>query len=124
VHLGFFLARADQEKLCEFVRAAGTLIASGELPGFDERMDPCTVFGDFARTEPAGLLYSTGNVFDDERAFLGNLRRAGWKPGVSYSDGLRAFVYRAGDDRWVFSSSTSTATVVTTARDVAAGTWS
>ncbi len=104
VHLGFFLGRAEQEKLCDYVRQGGTLIASGELPAYDERMDPCTVLADFARTEPAGLLYSTGNVFDDERAFLGNLRRAGWQSRVSYSDGLRAFVYRnhATDDDYVF----------------------
>jgi beta-galactosidase len=109
VHLGFFMGRAEQQKLVALVTGGGTLIASGELPAYDERMDPCTVLADFVRgvqdgttTVKGTLLYSTGNVFNDERAFLGNLRLAGWEQKVAYSEGLRAFVYRHDQDYYVF----------------------
>ncbi len=109
VHLSFFLPRKDQQTLVDFVKRGGTLIASGELPAYDENMDPCTILADFVRAYGDGkakakgtLLYSTGNVFNDERAFLGNLRLAGWKPHLSYSEGLRAFVYRHENDYYVF----------------------
>ncbi len=99
---GFFLAEPEQRKLVAFVQRGGKLILSGELPQVDERMQPCTVLADFVRTEPAGLLYSTGNIFNHEGAFLGNLRLAGWQKRVSYSDLLRAFVYRHENDFYVF----------------------
>ncbi len=109
VHLSFFLGRREQQTLVDFVKRGGTLIASGELPAYDEKMDPCTVLADFVRAYGDGkarakgtLLYSTGNVFNDERALLGNLRLAGWQKNVGYSDGLRAFVYRDEDDFFVF----------------------
>jgi beta-galactosidase len=102
LHLGFFLGRDQQEKLVAFARRGGRLILSGELPGYDEKMDPCTVLADFVRTRPEGVWYSTGNIFNDARAFLGNLRLAGWEQSVSYSQGLRAFVYRDGDRHFVF----------------------
>lgn len=108
VHLGFFLARAEQRKLVDAVKAGATLIASGELPAYDERMQPCTILADFVAALESGretaagrLLYSTGNVFNDERAFLGNLRRAGWERRIAYGEGLRAFVYRDGDHFFV-----------------------
>jgi hypothetical protein len=108
VHLGFFLARAEQQKLIDAVQAGATVIASGELPAFDETMAPCRLLADFVadleagRVQAAGrLLYSTGNVFNDERAFLGNLRRAGWEKRIAYGEGLRAFVYRDGDHFYV-----------------------
>ncbi len=102
LHLGFFLAHAEQEKLVEFVRRGGTLICSGELPAFDEFMRPCTVLKDFVTAGHAGLIYSTGNIFNDETAFLGNLAATGWKRSLTCSDGLLAYVYRNGDDRFVF----------------------
>jgi beta-galactosidase len=109
VHLSFFLGRREQQTLVDFVKRGGTLIASGELPAYDEKMDPCTVLGDFVRAYGDGkskakgtLLYSTGNVFNDPRAFLGNLRLAGWQKKVGYGDGLRAFVYRHEDDFYIF----------------------
>lgn len=101
MQLAFFLSRSAQEKLIEYVRRGGVLIASGELPRYDEFMRPCELFADFVRTEPAGLIYNTGNIFNDENALLANLRRAGWERRVSYSDLLRAFVYRQEDDYFV-----------------------
>jgi beta-galactosidase len=100
---GFFLARADQEKLVAFVQRGGKLILSGELPAYDEFMKPCTILADFVATEPEGLFYSTGNIFRDERALVANLNKAGFASRVAYSDNLRAFVYanEAADDYFV-----------------------
>jgi beta-galactosidase len=102
LHLGYFLPRADQEKLVAASRAGATLVLSGELPEFDERMESCTVLADFIKAEPPRVFYSTGNVFADERALLGNLSRAGWTPRVAHSAGLRVFVHRGGEDAFVF----------------------
>jgi beta-galactosidase len=102
IHLGFFLPREAQEKLVDFVKRGGRLMCDGELPQYDESLRPCTILADFIATEPAGLFYSTGNIFRDEAALLANLRRLGWRPRVSYAELLRAFVYRRGDDHFVF----------------------
>lgn len=102
LHLGFFLARQQQEKLVEFVQRGGTLICSGELPAYDEVMGTCTILRDFIRQGHPGLVYSTGNIFNDECAFLGNLTVTGWKRSLKCSEGLRAFVYRNGEDYFVF----------------------
>jgi len=102
IHLGFFLATDEQRKLVEFVRRGGTLICSGELPTYDETMKPCTLLKDFVMAGHEGLHYSTGNIFNDERAFLGNLRLTGWNRSLTCSDGMLAFVFRNGDDQFVF----------------------
>jgi beta-galactosidase len=99
---GFFLAKAEQRKLVEFVKRGGKLIISGELPAFDEKMKPCAVLANFIRRKPDGVVYSAGNIFGDEGAFLDSLNKAGWQKRVSYSDLLRAFVYRHEDDFYVF----------------------
>jgi len=109
IPLAFFLSRRDQQILVDFVRQGGTLIASGELPLYDEEMAPCTIFRDFLRAlqrgeeQPKGrLVYGTGNLFGDERAFLGFLRRAGWEPGIRYDPALRVYPYRDGRHRFLF----------------------
>jgi len=105
VHLGFFLPKADQQKLIDAVKAGATLIAGGELPAFDENMKPCTLLADFITNpgETKGrVFYSTGNIFNDERAFLGNLTLAGWEKRVDYDDGLKVFVYRHEADYYLF----------------------
>jgi beta-galactosidase len=102
IHLGFFLPRALQEKLIAFARRGGQMIAGGELPRYDEFMRPCAALAEFIATEPAGVYYNTGNIFRDERALLANLRRAGWEKKVAVSELLRAFVYRAGDEFFVY----------------------
>ncbi len=101
IHLGFFLARGEQQKLVDFVRRGGTLVCSGELPEFDEFMNPCTVLKDFVFEGHPGLHYSTGNIFNDENAFMGNLRVTGFEPRLTCSDGLLAFVYRNGADHFI-----------------------
>ncbi|HOA13217.1 MAG TPA: beta-galactosidase [Myxococcota bacterium] len=102
VFLSFFMDRAEQEKLVEFARSGGTLICSGELPEYDGHMEPCTLLKDFIQSGSSGVHYSTGNIFNDQSAFLGNLRVTGWQPSLKCSPGLRAFVYRNGDDHFVF----------------------
>lgn len=102
IHLGFFLASAEQEKLIEFVEQGGTLILGGELPEYDDKMLPCAMLKDYVTANPAKVNFNTGNIFNDERALLGNLRKAGWESKVSYSDLLKAFVYRNEDDYYVF----------------------
>lgn len=109
IHFGFFLGELEQEKLIAFVRKGGTLICSGELPEYDDDMQPCDSLAEFIEDVEDGdevvkgkILYSTGNIFNDERAFLGNMKRAGWTPQVSYDDGLRAFVYRNKKDKYLF----------------------
>ena len=100
IHLAFFLAEAEQRKLAEFVARGGTLVASGEMPAYDERMRPCAVLADFACTRPAGLRFRLGDF--DAAAFADSLRAAGWQPSLACPDGMRAFVHRAGDDSFVF----------------------
>ncbi len=102
LHLGFFLAETEQKKLVEFAQRGGRLILGGELPGFDENMKLCSLLADFVRANSEQVQYNTGNIFRDERALLANLQRAGFTSRVSYSAGLRAFVYRGGDDFFVF----------------------
>lgn len=102
MHLGFFLAEAEQQKLIDFVQAGGKLIIGGELPRFDDAMEPCTLLRDFVVANPDKLICNTGNFFNDERALLGNLRKVGWESKVSYSELLKAFVYKNGDDYYVF----------------------
>jgi beta-galactosidase len=101
IHLSFFMPRADQEKLIVYVSEGGLLIADGELPRYDEHMLPYSELADFIATEPPGLYYSTGNVFRDEQALLANLRKTGWEKKVSYSDLLRAFVYRRAEEYFI-----------------------
>jgi hypothetical protein len=109
IPLAFFLSRRDQQMLVDFVREGGTLIASGELPLRDEQMAPCTVLHDFLRAiqrgeeSPRGrLVYGTGNLFGDERAFLGFLREAGWRPQIRFDPNLRVYLYRDGRHLFLF----------------------
>jgi len=102
VHLGFFLAAEQQRKLIDFAEQGGTLIIGGELPVFDDAMEPCTLLKDYVTAAPEKVICNTGNIFNDERALLGNLRRTGWKQQVAYSPLLKAFVYRNGKDYFIF----------------------
>jgi len=102
VHLAFFLAESEQKKLVEFAEKGGRLVVGGELPKFDEKMQPCTILLDYMTNPPENARFCTGNIFNDERALLGNLRWAGWESRVSYSELLKAFVYRNDDDYYVF----------------------
>jgi len=102
LHLGFFLARSEQDKLVEFVSRGGRLICCGEMPALDERMAPCSVLADFLATGPENVRYSADNVFVDEQELLRVLGWAGWERRSSCSVGMRAFVYRNADDFFVF----------------------
>jgi beta-galactosidase len=101
VHLAFFLARAEQEKLAEYLRRGGTLIVSGEMPAHDERMEPCTLLAKAIAAGPAGLVRAGGEGIGDGPAFLDAMRRAGWSQNVTCSDGLAAFVYRSDTDTFL-----------------------
>lgn len=95
VHLGFFLGRAEQEKLVEFVKKGGELIWSGELPELDEQMQPCTILAQFITSHPEKVI----KVPWIGKLPLDGLFRSG--PNVSCSKGLYAFVYRSPTDTFL-----------------------
>jgi len=99
----FFLAKREQHRLVEHVQNGGRLILTGELPRYDEQMEPCTVLADFAGTRPAGLFVHPGNILADEELLLTALREAGWQPRLQLSEGLQACVHHGSDrDKFVF----------------------
>ena len=55
--------RNAQEKLINFVENGGKLIACGELPTFDEKMEPCAMLKDRVKGKETklgkGLVYFT-----------------------------------------------------------------
>lgn len=103
LHSAFFMDAASQGKLAEFVRAGGRLLISGDLPEVDDRLQPCTTLRDAVRSaEGAGsVVYRSENLFADGR-FAERLSAAGVAPHVSYSHDMRAYVYRGGEEFFVF----------------------
>ena len=102
IHLAFFMAEPDQQKLVDYIKQGGKLIADGEIPTLDEHMRPCGVLKDFMATKPEGMFYSPGNVLADEQGLVARLTAVGWSKKVSCSDLLRAFVYRHDEDFYLF----------------------
>lgn len=102
IHLAFFLGRDDQEKLAEFIERGGKLVCSGEIPSLDERMDPCRTLADQLESSPPNCWHFDGNIFGDERILMEALARAGFRPNVASSEGLKAFVYRTDQHFYLF----------------------
>ena len=99
----FFLAKREQHRLVEHVRSGGRLILTGELPRFDEQMEPCSVLADFVGTQPAGLFLHPEEILTEEEQLLAVLREAGFKPRLRLDEDLQACVHHgAGEDRFVF----------------------
>ena len=105
IHSAFFMDEASQRKLADHIEQGGRLFISGELPTVDLQWEPCTVLRDAVeaavkqgRTE---VVYQKANFFADGK-FADAVAATGVEPSVRYSDDMRAYVHRNGDDCFVF----------------------
>jgi hypothetical protein len=105
IHSAFFMDEASQRKLADHIEQGGRLFISGELPTVDLQWEPCTVLRDAVeaavkqgRTE---VVYQKANLFADGK-FADAVAATGVEPSVRYSDDMRAYVHRNGDDCFVF----------------------
>ncbi len=102
IHSAFFMAEADQDKLARYVEAGRPLFISGQLPTETERFEPCTRLKDAVEANAGkNVTYSQENLFSTGK-IIAALGAAGIKPKVTYSDNMRAFVYRSENDFFVF----------------------
>lgn len=103
LHSAFFMDEASQRKLAEYIQAEGRLLISGDLPEVDLMWRPCTLLRDAVRASEGrgNVTYRPQNLFADGR-FADRLAAAGVVPNVTYSPDMRAYVYRAGQEFFVF----------------------
>ena len=98
VYSGFFMPKAAQETIIEYVKSGGKLIISGELPLLDSQMNPCTILKDFISAFNAGkeksgeIFYESGNIFSSDK-LVSYLDKAKIKPRVFCTDQIYAFVH-------------------------------
>jgi beta-galactosidase len=102
MHSAFFMVEEQQDKLARFVEAGGRLFISGQLPEQTDRFAPCTRLRDAVKAHDGrNVTYSRTNLFDTGQ-IVPALQAAGISPKVRYSPNMRAFVFRNGDDYFVF----------------------
>jgi beta-galactosidase len=101
IHSAFFMDEAAQSRLAEFVRAGGRLFISGELPTVDLQWQPCTTLRDAIAASPGNVTHQSTNLFAEGK-FADHLASAGIQPQVTYSQDMRAYVYRGENETFVF----------------------
>lgn len=103
---GFFMDEKSQKKLIQYVSQGGVLIACGPIPEMDLKTASCSLLKSHVRGEASkigkGFLYrSESNLFKGpEILFL--LERIGLKPRMRTGKDLRAFIYRRGQDFYIW----------------------
>ncbi|MDP6538238.1 MAG: beta-galactosidase [Planctomycetota bacterium] len=100
-HSAFFLSEAAQERLAAYIEAGGRLFLSGELPEGDLEGRTCTRLREAVERGGAGLVYRRESWFS-AGGFAATLAEHGLRPGISPSPGLRCFVHRGVDERFLF----------------------
>lgn len=102
---GYFMDAASQERLAKFVEGGGRLYISGQLPEVDDKLEKCTRLKDAIEKATAAkdskVIYSRDNFFADGK-FAKVVEESGLETNVTYSETIRAYVHRGGNERFVF----------------------
>lgn len=106
IRLAFFMDKKSQERLVKFVENGGKLIACGEIPTFNEKLEPCTILKDKIKGKETkvgkGLIYFTEEEIFSNGNIIKVLSELGVKQNVSHSKNMRAMVYRDNKDYYVW----------------------